>query len=270
MRNTRGLSLLLSCALSVSLLVPMTPANAASDGSVKNLVDRVTGLTEQVQADMADDAALEELDELQSSIEETADAAAAEEEDVTMMVVGGTINVRSGPGTDYDRVTQVKTGKRVTVLGEQNGWYNVSFGETSGWILGDYLRDIGDLDGTAGAQIVEMAMQYLGVRYRSGGASPNGFDCSGFTLYLYAQLGYALPHSATSQYKNYGYAVDKADLQPGDLVFFSDSSHAIGHVGIYIGDGQIIHARYSVGRVTIDNLSASYYTRRYVGAKRII
>lgn len=282
MKHTRALSLLLSCALSMSLLVPMTPANAANDdGSIRSLVDRVTDLTVSVQAGMADDAALEQLDEQQATMEETADAAdlaaqeaaaaaAAEKEDAAMMVIGGTINVRSGPGTDYERITQVKTGKRVTALGEQNGWYNVSFDETSGWILGDYLRDIGDLDGTAGAQIVEMAMQFLGVRYRSGGASPNGFDCSGFTLYLYAQLGYALPHSATSQYKNYGYSVDKADLQPGDLVFFSDSSHAIGHVGIYIGDGQIIHARYSVGKVTIDELSASYYTRRYVGARRII
>jgi len=114
-----------------------------------------------------------------------------------------------------------------------------------------------------------MAMPYLGTRYRSGGASPNGFDCSGFTMYLYAQLGYSLPHSATAQYRNCGYAVAKADLQPGDLVFFSDSSHAIGHVGIYIGNGQIIHARYSVGKVMIDSLSASYYASRYVGAKRI-
>lgn len=282
MKHTRALSLLLSCALSMSLLVPMTPVHAANDdGSIRSLVDRVTGLTEAVQADIADEAALEALDEQQAAVEESADAAdtaaaeaaeaaAAEDEEVTMMVVGGTINVRSGPGTGYERVTQVMTGKRVSVLGEESGWYHVSFGDTTGWILGDYLRDIGDLDGTAGAQIVEMAMQFLGVRYRSGGASPNGFDCSGFTLYLYAQLGYALPHSATSQYKNYGYTVDKADLQPGDLVFFSDSSHAIGHVGIYIGDGQIIHARYSVGKVTIDSLSSSYYTRRYVGAKRII
>lgn len=278
MNATRPLSLLLSCALSVSLLVPMTPAaNAASestgDGSIRALVDRVTVLTEAAQADLADDAALEALDEQQAALEEAADAEevpAEEEETVTMMVVGGTINVRSGPGTDYDRITQVTTGKRVTALSEENGWYQVSFDSTTGWILGEYLRDTADFDGTAGAQIVAMAMQYLGVRYRSGGSSPNGFDCSGFTMYLYAQLGYSLPHSATSQYRSCGYAVDKSDLQVGDLVFFSDSSHAIGHVGIYIGDGQIIHARYSVGKVTIDSLSSSYYTRRYVGAKRIV
>lgn len=269
--HSRGLSLLLSCVLSVSMLAPMNSAQAASDGSILDLVDRVTVLTETVQLTAAEQEALEELDEMQATLEDEADEVeeTAEEETVTMMVVGGTINVRTGPGTSYERITQVTTGKQVTVVGEENGWYQVSFDATTGWVLGEYLRDMSDLDGTVGARIVEMAMQYLGVRYRSGGSSPNGFDCSGFTMYLYAQLGYSLPHSATSQYKTCGYAVAKADLQVGDLVFFSDSSHAIGHVGIYIGNGQIIHARYSVGRVTIDSLSASYYANRYVGAVRI-
>ena len=270
--HSRCLSALLSCALSASLLAPMTPAKAASDGSIRELVDRVTVLTETVQAENADSAALEALDEMQAALEEAADAEdnAAVTETVVMTVTGGTINVRTGPGTSYDRITQVYSGKQVEVLGESNGWYQVSFDSTVGWMLGDYLRDPSDADGSAGAQIVEMARQYLGTRYRSGGSSPNGFDCSGFTLYLYAKLGYSLPHSATAQYKNCGYAVSKSELQPGDLVFFSDSSHAIGHVGIYIGDGQIIHARYSVGKVTIDSLSTSYYNNRYVGAKRIV
>ena len=230
MRNhSRCLSFLLSGILSVSLLAPLSSAQAAYDGSIRNLVDRVTVLTESVQ----------------------------------------TINVRTGPSTNYDKITQVVSGKQVTVVGESNGWYQVTFDSTTGWLLGEYLRDPADLDGTVGAKVVSMAMPFLGTRYRSGGASPNGFDCSGFTMYLYAQLGYSLPHSATAQYKNCGYAVAKSDLQPGDLVFFSDSSHAIGHVGIYIGNGQIIHARYSVGKITIDSLSASYYASRYVGAKRI-
>lgn len=278
MRNhSRCLSLLVSSALSVSLLAPMAPVQAASDGSLRSLVDRVTVLTESMQAESAqenaaDEETLEALDEMQAALEETADAEenTAVTETVTMIVTGGTINVRTGPGTDYERITQVTTGKQVEVIGEKSGWYQVTFGSTTGWLLGEYLRDPADADGTVGAQIVEMAMTFLGTRYRSGGASPNGFDCSGFTLYLYAKYGYSLPHSATRQYKNCGYAVAKADLQPGDLVFFSDSSHAIGHVGIYIGGGQIIHARYSVGKVTIDNLSSSYYTNRYVGAKRIV
>ena len=272
MRNhSRLLSLLLSGALSVSLLAPLSTARAADNGSIRNLVDRVTVLAESVQAENANEEELAKLDEMQAALEEKADAQedTTETETVTMVVTGGTINVRTGPGTNYDKITQVVSGKQVTVIGESNGWYQITFGSTTGWLLGDYLRDPADLDGTVGANIVSMAMPFLGTRYRSGGSSPNGFDCSGFTMYLYAKLGYSLPHSATAQYKNCGYAVAKSDLQPGDLVFFSDSSHAIGHVGIYIGNGQIIHARYSVGKITIDSLSASYYASRYVGAKRI-
>lgn len=275
--HSRCLSALLSCALSVSLLVPMTPVRAASDGSISSLVDRVSVLTESVQAESAqenaaNEEALEALDEMQAELEAAADAEedTSVTETVTMVATGGTINVRTGPGTSYDRITQVATGKQVEVISEQDGWYQVVFGATTGWLLGEYLRDPADASGSVGEQIVEAAMTFLGTRYRSGGSSPNGFDCSGFTMYLYAKYGYSLPHSATSQYKNCGYAVAKADLQPGDLVFFSDSSHAIGHVGIYIGGGQIIHARYSVGKVTIDSLSTSYYTNRYVGAKRIV
>ena len=272
MRNhSRCLSFLLSGILSVSLLAPLSSAQAAYDGSIRNLVDRVTVLTESVQTESANEEELAKLDEMQAELEDKADAKedVSETETVSMVVTGGTINVRTGPGTNYDKITQVVSGKQVTVVGESNGWYQVTFDSTTGWLLGEYLRDPADLDGTVGAKVVSMAMPFLGRRYRSGGASPNGFDCSGFTMYLYAQLGYSLPHSATAQYKNCGYAVAKSDLQPGDLVFFSDSSHAIGHVGIYIGGGQIIHARYSVGKVMIDSLSASYYASRYVGAKRI-
>ena len=273
MRNhSRCVSFLLSGLLSVSLLAPLSSAQAAyDDGSIRDLVDRVTVLTESVQTESANEDELAKLDEMQAELEDKADAKedVSATETVSMVVTGGTINVRTGPGTNYDKITQVVSGKQVTVVGEANGWYQVTFDATTGWLLGEYLRDPADLDGPVGAKIVSMAMPYLGTRYRSGGASPSGFDCSGFTMYLYAQLGYSLPHSATAQYRNCGYAVAKADLQPGDLVFFSDSSHAIGHVGIYIGNGQIIHARYSVGKVMIDSLSANYYASRYVGAKRI-
>lgn len=230
MRNhSRCLSFLLSGILSVSLLAPLSSAQAAYDGSIRNLVDRVTVLTESVQTESANEEELAKLDEMQAELEDKADAKedVSETETVSMVVTGGTINVRTGPGTNYDKITQVVSGKQVTVVGESNGWYQVTFDSTTGWLLGEYLRDPADLDGTVGAKVVSMAMPFLGTRYRSGGASPSGFDCSGFTMYLYAKLGYSLPHSATAQYKNCGYAVAKADLQPGDLVFFSDSSHAI-------------------------------------------
>ena len=113
--------------------------------------------------------------------------------------------------------------------------------------------------------VVGVAMQYLGVPYVWGGASPAGFDCSGFSMYVYAQVGVSLPHHAASQY-NYGVPVSRFDLQPGDLVFFD----GLGHMGIYIGGDQFIHAPHSGDVVKISSLSESWYASSWVGARRIL
>ena len=112
--------------------------------------------------------------------------------------------------------------------------------------------------------VVGIAMQYLGVPYVWGGASPSGFDCSGFSMYVFAQMGVSLPHHAASQY-GMGTAVSKDQLQAGDLVFFN----GLGHMGIYIGGGQFIHAPHSGDVVKISSLSDSWYARTWVGARRI-
>lgn len=263
----------LALALATAMLLAI-PANAAD--SIADLVTRASNVTasmqELVSAQRADEIVVQITAAQETQMQEAAKQEVPQQDAAEQgIIIGGTINVRKGPGTEYDRITQVATGKVVTILGMESGWYHIRFGDTTGYVLGDYLREyVPGAASAVGEQIVQMAMQYMGVRYRSGGSSPSGFDCSGFTLYLYGQLGYSLPHSATSQYNYCGTYVAKADLQPGDLVFFSDSSHAIGHVGIYIGGGQIIHARYSVGCVTTNYLSESYYTNRYVGAKRIV
>jgi peptidoglycan DL-endopeptidase CwlO len=109
--------------------------------------------------------------------------------------------------------------------------------------------------------VVGVAMQYLGVPYVWGGSSPAGFDCSGFVEFVYAQVGVSLPHHAASQY-GYGTPVAYSDLQPGDLVFFS----GLGHVGIYIGGGQFIHAPHTGDVVKISSLSEH---GGYVGARRL-
>ena len=108
-------------------------------------------------------------------------------------------------------------------------------------------------------------MQYLGMPYVWGGASPSGFDCSGFAMYVYAQVGISLPHNAAMQYSSVGVYVSRSELQPGDLVFFD----GLGHVGIYIGGGQFIHAPHTGDVVKISSLNDSWYAATYVGAKRV-
>jgi cell wall-associated NlpC family hydrolase len=111
---------------------------------------------------------------------------------------------------------------------------------------------------------VGIAMRYLGVPYVWGGASPSGFDCSGLVMYVYSQLGVSLPHNAAMQY-GYGVYVPRSQLQPGDLVFFA----GLGHVGIYIGNNQMIHAPHTGTVVQISSLTG-WYSYEYYGARRII
>jgi cell wall-associated NlpC family hydrolase len=112
--------------------------------------------------------------------------------------------------------------------------------------------------------VVGIAMQFLGVPYVWGGASPSGFDCSGLVMYVYAQVGVSLPHYTGAQWAM-GVPVAYSDLQPGDLVFFD----GLGHVGIYIGGGEFIHAPHTGDVVRIDSLSEGWYAATYDGARRI-
>jgi peptidoglycan DL-endopeptidase CwlO len=109
------------------------------------------------------------------------------------------------------------------------------------------------------------ALSQLGTAYSWGGSQPGGFDCSGLVMWAYAQVGVALPHSSYAQY-GYGVPVSRDQLQPGDLVFFD----GLGHVGIYIGGDQFVHAPHTGDVVKISSLSEGWYTATYVGARRIL
>ena len=124
---------------------------------------------------------------------------------------------------------------------------------------------------TSSANTLAMsALELVGIRYRRGGSSPEtGFDCSGFVDHVFREgLGLILPHNASAMSKN-GEDIRKDELQPGDLVFFNTMRHAFSHVGIYLGDNRFVHAPASGGEVRVEDMSVSYWAKRFNGARRI-
>ncbi|MBD5098753.1 MAG: SH3 domain-containing protein [Clostridiales bacterium] len=191
------------------------------------------------------------------------------------LVTADVLNVRSGPATTYDKVTTLKAGTVVDIVADPgNGWYQIE----SGYVSAEYIVLVGaDYEGSSelGAAAAAMAKSLLGCRYVSGGAGPNSFDCSGLMYYIYKQLGHPISRGSSSQYYNNGYFVSISAMQPGDLIFFFDrrfdssgGTLPTTHVGMYVGNGQFIHASTTTYRVQYDSISG-YYAPYIVGAKRI-
>ena len=123
-------------------------------------------------------------------------------------------------------------------------------------------------DDAEGNRFVRAALEYRGVRYRWGGMSTRGMDCSGLVALVLRDYGINAPHNSKALYK-LGEAVSREELEAGDLVFFHTTRPGISHVGMYIGEGKFVHASSSKGRVRVDRLDTGYYSKRLVGARRV-
>lgn len=211
-----------------------------------------------------------------------------------MYVNTSSIYVRKGPSTDTEVVDSLILNATVKVTAENGDWYKVEVDGKTGYIAKRLLSDKqinttsrGEIvreedkennnqndkveQTSKGSQIVEYAKKYLGCKYVYGASGPSTFDCSGFTMYVFRNFGVSLSHSATAQSK-VGTYVAKENLQLGDLVFFTDyeTGNGIGHCGIYIGDGNFIHASSGIGYcVKISTLTSGSYLKRYETARRV-
>ncbi len=183
---------------------------------------------------------------------------------------GSSVNVRQKPTTSSAIVAAVPKGGAAKIIGFNNGWYKVEYKGVTGYIRSDLLVLESVADADKMDQLIEYAKQFIGTPYVWGGTTPKpGFDCSGFTQYVCKQFGVSINRIAVDQMKN-GVSVSYANLKKGDLVFFErtyNTSAAASHVGFYIGDGQFIHA--ANAGIKISSLSETYYSTRYVGARRV-
>jgi cell wall-associated NlpC family hydrolase len=217
----------------------------------------------------------------------------------------GTVNLRGGPGTSYPKVSSVSGGTQLELIARYQDWLKVRTAEGKmAWVfnevvrVSDYVvrrvpvtreipalprpsapavarpqsggRSAPPLSAAQAGSVVNFAMQFVGTPYVWGGARPGGFDCSGYTQYVYAQFGLSLPHSAAGQYsQRYGTFISRDNLQPGDIVFFANTyKRGISHVGVYIGGGRVVQALAPGVPLAAVSMNTDYWNSKYYGAIR--
>lgn len=225
------------------------------------------------------------------------------ETNLTKYVSVSTLNLRKEANNKAEVIDQLNLNTKVTVTAiVDNNWAKIKYNGKTGYVANKYLSDSktvvtsrsentsrenansnetqntktesaveetpaqtsGSSESSAsGSAVIAYAKQFLGCKYVYGGMSPSGFDCSGFTSYVYKHFGYSLNRTSSGQRSN-GVAVSKSNLQAGDILCFN------GHVGLYIGGGSFIHAANPSKGVIISSLSESYYAKNYITARRIL
>jgi cell wall-associated NlpC family hydrolase len=188
------------------------------------------------------------------------------------MIKSERVNFRETPDLSGTIITMLSKNTEVTILAEETNWYRVLLADRrEGWVAKDYVVSNNYLlnRGFGHTDLISFAKNFLRTNYRYGGTSPNGFDCSGFTKYVFGKFGFLIPHKAAEQ-ERIGAPVLRDELLSGDLVFFTRRADTeVNHVGIYIGHNQFIHAASGSGKVCISSLNEKYYQTHYKSARRI-
>ena len=192
------------------------------------------------------------------------------------------LNLRKGAGTSYSVITTLDKGIAVTVHSSSNGWSKVSVNGMTGYVSSSYLSSTKPSNSSSSTdsstsskvdKVLNFASQQLGKPYVWGAQGPNSFDCSGLTYYVYKNAaGITLPRTSVEQSK-YGTTVSKSNLKAGDLIFFDTSGPndgGVSHVGIFVGNGQMIHASSSQKKIVKVSVETSYWNNAFVRAKRVL
>lgn len=220
--------------------------------------------------------------------------------------VSSSANIREKASTDSSIINTLLRNTEVTIVAEEGDFYKITYQDITGYIskslisekpvtevtsrgnlgerqtttqpeetaeskIEESSQEVTTTNSSKGNDIAAYAKKYVGYDYVSGGTTPStGFDCSGFVYYVVNACGYSISRSCQVQ-ANSGVAVSRENLSDGDLVFFCNGANgSIGHVGIYIGDGQIVHAANSRSGVTTDTINSGYYDKYYYSARRIV
>jgi len=215
--------------------------------------------------------------EIAPEVEEAPEAETHAKGKVTLQ--SGWLNIRSEASMKGTRIGTIPNHTVLPLEDHVDGWYQVTYQGVTGYVAERYIVPVEESavespekSSATGEAVVALAATYLGRPYRYAASGPDAFDCSGFTAYVYKQFGYSLNRSAADQFLYDGTSVSSSELQKGDLVFYKEFGAGVAatHVGIYVGNGQFIHASSSGSNVKYSALSNSWFAPRYVGAKRVL